>query len=84
MVFKPKSALSDNLGAPGGLLARAVNMLEEVGMSYTEFTVEQCEAILTSLRRLEMMNMGDDWDEIDGELVARARLVIGKLYTSVM
>ena len=66
-----------------GLLARSVNMLEEVVMNRTELTVKQMEAILTqslvktSLRRLEM-NMGDDWDdlEIDRELVARARLVI--------
>ena len=61
--------------------ARAVNSLEEVVMDGTKLTVEQKKAILThslvktSLRRLEMRRVR----LMDNDLVARARLAIGKL-----
>ena len=64
-----------------GLLACAVNMLEEVEMEDTQLTVQQGEAILTqslvktSLRRL---NMGGVLG-LDGGLVGRAELAIGEL-----
>ena len=73
-----------------GLLARAVNRLEEVDMYRTQLTFKQAEAILTqslvktSLRKLEF---SEDWnsfpdndpEDVDEDLVARARLVIGEL-----
>ena len=60
-----------------GLLARAVNSLEDVVLHDTQLSKQQAEAILTqalrktSLRRLVMRHEG-----LDEDLVARARLVI--------
>ena len=73
-----------------GLLARAVNRLEEVDMFRTQLTFQQAEAVLTqslvktSLGKLEF---SEDWnsfpdkdpEDVDEELVARTRMVIGEL-----
>ena len=67
-----------------GLLASAVNRLEEVEMS-TVWSIEQVEAILrqslvkTSLKKLGMWGSVED-TELDEDLVARARLAIEELY----
>ena len=63
-----------------GLLARAVNSLVEVNLSYISLSRQKAEEILTqslvktSLRRLKM-----DCQGLDDDLVARARLAIGSL-----
>ena len=69
-----------------GLLARAVNRLEEVKMSVTYLTTSQVEAVLrqslvqTSLRKLKLELDSKDNSELDEGLEARARLAIGYLH----
>ena len=66
------------------LLASLVNRLEEVRMHKTQLTVKQVETVLTrslvktSLRRL-VMEGNEENSELDEDLVARARLVVGEL-----
>ena len=70
-----------------GLLARALNRLEEVEMSsVTYLTTSQVEAVLrqslmqTSLRKLELELDSEENTELDEGLEARARLAIGYLH----
>ena len=71
-----------------GLLAKAVNRLEEVVMSVTGLTASQVETVLrqslvkTLLRKLEMYTDKEN-SELDENLEARARLAIGELDISV-
>ena len=68
-----------------GLLARAVNRLEEVEMSVAYLTTSQVEAVLrqnlvqTSLRKLKLELDSEENSELDEGLEARARLAIGEL-----
>ena len=70
-----------------GLLARAVNRLEEVVLHNTQLSKQQAEAFLTesllktSLRKLDLRfaYVFDVFDVLDKELVARTRLAIRSL-----
>ena len=64
-----------------GLLARAVNSLEDVVLHDTQLSKQQAEAILSqSLRKTSLRRLGMKYEGLDENLVARARLVINNVF----